>query len=450
MELLRVSHDNLTILSKRLRQGPAIIPASTTSTDEADEVRSRQEVTQILRVLLVLREYVAEFDSGYMCERLFAPLARASKGKSLLICVRLQLANRPPHLPQQQQQQQQQHHNQHPQHQQQQHLQLQQQQQQQIDDIELVSHVNETIGSLRRQIFVKAKISPHTNKIDMIINNVCVECAEDNKTLGDFQLKDKLFIVARVLPSLDTSSSSSSSAAAAAAASGANTSGGGTGVRLDTSSTDSSSSECASGNDDSPPSKAAHSQQFHAQHHQQQQQQQQHNVINSPSLEHELMLPSVILSLNEEYVQFLVELAELGCRMGDSQIKECSRGLLDVLPIAKHAAERIQSVCRAAAATSAAAATPSSPPPPTTATTAMPEEASSNQDQANKKSAKAIESLYFACSQTQCWYYLKVTHAMLMPAVTNSFNCDEIKSFQVLYANQIKNSKSFHDKFFHL
>jgi ubiquitin carboxyl-terminal hydrolase 9/24 len=40
-----------------------------------------------------------------------------------------------------------------------------------------------------------------------------------------------------------------------------------------------------------------------------------------------------------------------------------------------------------------------------------------------------LDSLYFNCTQTQCWYYLKVTHALLMPAV---FSChlEETKQFQ--------------------
>jgi len=71
-----------------------------------------------------------------------------------------------------------------------------------------------------------------------------------------------------------------------------------------------------------------------------------HNVINAPSIEFEMMLPSVILSLNECYVQFLVELADFGCKIGNASVRECTRGVLDLLPIAKHVAERIKQYCK--------------------------------------------------------------------------------------------------------
>mgnify|MGYP006901817017 CR=1 FL=1 len=91
--------------------------------------------------------------------------------------------------------------------------------------------------------------------------------------------------------------------------------------RLD-SSAESSSDECGSGSEDA------------------------HNVINSPNIEYELMLPSIFLSLNEKYVQFLIELADFGCKINNIHIKECTRNVLDLLPIAKHTAEKIQAYCK--------------------------------------------------------------------------------------------------------
>ena len=120
MDRLRVSHDNLTILNKFCK--------NTTSGDKIkddledsknDELRSKKEITLILRVMIVLREYLNKFDANYLYERLYPPLCRASKGKSIVIIVRFQVQNR------------------------------------QNEDIELLSHTNETIGTLRRQIFIK-------------------------------------------------------------------------------------------------------------------------------------------------------------------------------------------------------------------------------------------------------------------------------------------------------
>lgn len=217
MDRLRVSFDNLSILYK-----------GNSDEQRQDELRIKQEITQILRVLIVLREYLNEFDSNYSCERIYAPLSRASKGKSLLLVVRLQIQNRP------------------------------------ADDIELISHVNETIGSIRRQIYIKTKLNPQMNKIDLIINNDCVECMDDNKILGDFPLKEKMFIIARISQTASGLNLNSSTGMGTSAAGVVHAT-----TRLD-SSADSSSDDGASSNDDS------------------------HNVVSSPNLEYELMLPSLV------------------------------------------------------------------------------------------------------------------------------------------------------------
>ena len=246
----------------------------------------------------------------------------------------------------------------------------------QNEDIELLSHINETVGSLRRQIYFKSKISPQSNKIDLIINNECVECVDDNKVLGDYNLKEKMFIIARV------SQTSAGLGVNNNGNAGTNNNGGvNSGVhssnsasRLD-SSAESSSDEYGSGPEDA------------------------HNVINSPNIEFELMLPSVILSLNEKYVQFLIELADFGCKINNTHIKECTRNVLDLLPIARHTADKIRQYSK------------DSIPNPKSHTEHL------------------LDSLYFNCTQTQCWYYLKVTHALLMPAVV-FYNPEETKQFQ--------------------
>ena len=108
-----------------------------------------------------------------------------------------------------------------------------------------------------------------------------------------------------------------------------------------------------------------------------------HNVIKSTNIEFELMLPSVILSLNEKYVQ----LADFGCKINNTHIKECTRNVLDLLPIARNTADKIRQYSK------------DSIPNP------------------KSQSGHLLDSLYFNCTQNQCWYYLKVTHALLMPAV---------------------------------
>lgn len=332
MDKLRVSHDNLTILNKHCKATSVKNSNSELSVDndeqeKNDEIRSEQEITQILRVMVVLREYLNEFDVNYLYERFYPPLFRSSKGRSVVIMVRFQIQNR------------------------------------QNEELEIFSHTNETIGSLRRQIYFKSKINPQANKIDIIINNECIECVDDNKILGDYNIKDKIFIIARVSQAISSLNNPVNVTTGTQSSNNAS--------RLD-SSADSSSDECGSGNEDT------------------------HNVINSPNIEYELMLPSVILSLNEKYVQFLIELADFGCKINNTHIKECSRNVLDLLPIAKHTAEKIKKFCK---------------------------------ECISKNEKTILDNLFFSCTSTQCWYYLKVTHSLLMPAVVY-YNPDETKEFQ--------------------
>lgn len=284
------------------------------------------------------------------------------------------------------------------------------------DELELISHINETIGSLRRQIYIKTKLNPQINKIDLIINNECIECMEDNKTLGDYQLKEKLekmYIVARITqssssstshhhqsPNLNLNLNSSSASAGGGGTTGTPTSSGvvtGTN-RVESSAEDDDSSssttdECASSQDNET-----------VQHHQ--------NVVGSPNLDYELQLPSMILSLSEQYVQFLIDLADFGCRISNTQIKESTRGIIDLLPIAKHTGERIKQLCKDCAQKQQQQQQPSS----------------SNSSEESGEST--LEKFYTNCTQTQCWYNLKVTHALLLPAMYQ-YNPDETKQFQV-------------------
>jgi ubiquitin carboxyl-terminal hydrolase 9/24 len=144
MDRLRVTYDKLTVINQ-----------------QTEFEILNQEIMRILRVMAVLKEYLYEFDSNYLCERAYPPLFRAYRGKSVLILVRIPIQNR------------------------------------QNEDIELLSHSNETIGSLRRQIYQRAKLNPQV-KIDLVINNECVECNDDNKILGDYQLKEKMVIIVKV------------------------------------------------------------------------------------------------------------------------------------------------------------------------------------------------------------------------------------------------------------
>ena len=102
MDRLRVSHDKLTVI-----------------TNESESNLHGQEIIRILRVMSVLKEYICEFDANYVCERIYAPLHRAFRGKTVALIVRIPIQNR------------------------------------QSEDIEVTTHTNDTIGSIRRQIYLK-------------------------------------------------------------------------------------------------------------------------------------------------------------------------------------------------------------------------------------------------------------------------------------------------------
>jgi hypothetical protein len=81
MDRLRVSHDNLTILNKYCKNSTLNNEinqeADKENDDKKDEQLSNKEITLILRVMIVLREYLNEFDANYLYERFYPPLIRS-------------------------------------------------------------------------------------------------------------------------------------------------------------------------------------------------------------------------------------------------------------------------------------------------------------------------------------------------------------------------------------
>ncbi len=53
-----------------------------------------------------------------------------------------------------------------------------------------------------------------------------------------------------------------------------------------------------------------------------------------------------------------------------------------------------------------------------------------NSESNGKAISKPLDNMYLNCSPTQCWYYLKLTYSLLVPA--NNFQTDETKAFQVI------------------
>lgn len=60
-----------------------------------------------------------------------------------------------------------------------------------MDDLDIWSHTNDTIGSVRRSILNRIKANAAHTKIELFIGGEVVDPADDRKLIGQLNLKDK-------------------------------------------------------------------------------------------------------------------------------------------------------------------------------------------------------------------------------------------------------------------
>lgn len=60
-----------------------------------------------------------------------------------------------------------------------------------MDDLDIWSHTNDTIGSVRRGILNRIKANAAHTKIELFIGGEVVDPADDRKLIGQLNLKDK-------------------------------------------------------------------------------------------------------------------------------------------------------------------------------------------------------------------------------------------------------------------
>ena len=118
----------------------------------------------------VLHEYVMECDADFIEERTMIPLYRAPRGKQVGLVFRFPT-----------------------------------QQggggaggRQQCDEVDIWSHTNETLASLRRQILQRHKVSPNNVKVELYMNGDIIDTSEDRKILGDTCIKDKTILTGKL------------------------------------------------------------------------------------------------------------------------------------------------------------------------------------------------------------------------------------------------------------
>lgn len=64
-----------------------------------------------------------------------------------------------------------------------------------MDDIEIFTHSNDTLGSLRRQILRRIKANGSNVKLDLFLNGEPLESTDDRKLLSQTPLRDKMVYI---------------------------------------------------------------------------------------------------------------------------------------------------------------------------------------------------------------------------------------------------------------
>lgn len=66
-----------------------------------------------------------------------------------------------------------------------------------VDDIDIFTHSNDTLASLRRQILRRIKASGTNVKLDLFINGDSLEQSDDRKLLSQIPLRDKMVNISK-------------------------------------------------------------------------------------------------------------------------------------------------------------------------------------------------------------------------------------------------------------
>ncbi|MBZ3870729.1 putative ubiquitin carboxyl-terminal hydrolase FAF-X [Sciurus carolinensis] len=219
---------------------------------------ARQEAVRMVRVLTVLREYINECDSDYHEERTILPMSRAFRGKHLSFVVRFPNQGR------------------------------------QVDDLEVWSHTNDTIGSVRRCILNRIKANVAHTKIELFVGGELIDPGDDRKLIGQLNLKDKSLITAKL-----------------------------TQISSNMPSSPDSSSDSSTG---SPGNHGNH-------------------YSDGPNPEVESCLPGVIMSLHPRYISFLWQVADLGSSLNMPPLRDGARVLMKLMPPDSTTIEKLRAIC---------------------------------------------------------------------------------------------------------
>ncbi|XP_064082430.1 probable ubiquitin carboxyl-terminal hydrolase FAF-X isoform X2 [Macrobrachium nipponense] len=216
--------------------------------------RVRQETTRMCRVLKVLHEYVSECDGDFGDDRTILPLGRASRGKHMSLLVRFPVQGRQP------------------------------------DELDVWTHTNDTMGSIRRQVLHRLKSTAPNVKVELYLNTDPIDPVDDKKIIANMPLRDKMVLTAKLVQ-----------------------------VGNNMPSSPDSSSDSSTGSPQHP--------------------------YEGPNVEAENCLPGVIMSGQAKYTQFLLQLADLGCTLQLPQLRDSARALLNIMPADQHTGNNLRTAC---------------------------------------------------------------------------------------------------------
>ncbi|XP_012528213.1 probable ubiquitin carboxyl-terminal hydrolase FAF-X isoform X2 [Monomorium pharaonis] len=298
MDRLKAHYDTVTVLSRVYLDGKE-------EREEQMTNKIKMEAIKMCRVMKVLQEYINECDTAFPGERKILPLHRAARGKHLSLVIRFASPGR------------------------------------NVDDIDIFTHSNDTLASLRRQILRRIKASGTNVKLDLFINGESLEQSDDRKLLSQIPLRDKMLLSAKLsqvnsnMPSSPDSSSDSSTS--------------------------------------SP-----------------------HHPYDGPNVEAENSLPGVVMSQRSQYATFFFQLADLGCTLQHSQLRDGARNLLQLVPPDTFTVTRLQWLFGHY----------------------KDDEALQNPSQYHcNETNTTVDSLFFTASPSQVLYNLEVLYTLLMPAL---------------------------------
>ncbi|XP_076235119.1 ubiquitin carboxyl-terminal hydrolase-like faf [Calliopsis andreniformis] len=244
MDRLKAHYDTVSVLSTVYLEGK----------EEREEQMSDKikiEAMKMCRVMKVLQEYINEYDTAFSGERKILPLHRAACGKELYLIIRIANPGR------------------------------------NATEEHIVTHTNDTLGSLRRQILRKIKANEPNVKLDLFLNGESLELTDDRKVLSQIPLRYKMVLSAKLsqvnsnMPSSPDSSSDSSTS--------------------------------------SP-----------------------HHLYDARNVNAENKLPGVVMSETSEYATFFFQLSDLGCTLQHAQLRDGARNLLQLVPPYTHTVQRLQ------------------------------------------------------------------------------------------------------------